>query len=176
MKTLSKIILAGSLSLFATLSNAATYEFVGSWFVDDGPWWSEQDVGGNYTTPVFSGVEAAAFIFGGNASDYAISTVSDQVADINFSAWMDGWGDANTYGNSGIPAAHDLHIDTDGDGLYAIPSGFGNAYSAYVDDHGLHLENFAFKVSAVPEPSTYALMLGGLGLVGFMAARRRKQA
>ena len=31
-------------------------------------------------------------------------------------------------------------------------------------------------VSAVPEPATYALMLGGLGFVGFMAARRRKQA
>lgn len=29
-------------------------------------------------------------------------------------------------------------------------------------------------VSAVPEPSTYALMLGGLGLVGFMAARKKK--
>jgi len=30
-------------------------------------------------------------------------------------------------------------------------------------------------ISAVPEPSTYALMLGSLGFVGFMAARRRKQ-
>lgn len=29
-------------------------------------------------------------------------------------------------------------------------------------------------ISPVPEPSTIALMLGGLGLVGFMAARRRK--
>jgi len=30
-------------------------------------------------------------------------------------------------------------------------------------------------VTAVPEPSVYAMMMGGLGLVGFMAARRRKQ-
>ncbi len=31
------------------------------------------------------------------------------------------------------------------------------------------------NVSPTPEPSSIALMLGGLGLVGFMAARRRKQ-
>jgi hypothetical protein len=31
------------------------------------------------------------------------------------------------------------------------------------------------NVSAVPEPETYAMMLGGLGLIGFMAKRRKKQ-
>lgn len=36
--------------------------------------------------------------------------------------------------------------------------------------------SFKSTVSAVPEPSTYLMMIGGLGMVGFMAARRRKQA
>jgi hypothetical protein len=29
-------------------------------------------------------------------------------------------------------------------------------------------------VAAIPEPETFALMLGGLGLVGFVASRRRR--
>ncbi len=37
------------------------------------------------------------------------------------------------------------------------------------------MDNFRYTgVSPVPEPSSYALMLGGLGLVGFMAYRRKK--
>lgn len=36
------------------------------------------------------------------------------------------------------------------------------------------IDNVSFSVSPVPEPATYALMLGGLGLVGLFAARRNK--
>ncbi len=36
--------------------------------------------------------------------------------------------------------------------------------------------SFFAGVSPVPEPSSYALMLGGLGMIGFMANRRRKKA
>lgn len=45
------------------------------------------------------------------------------------------------------------------------PSGFGNV-KYYLELHG--------TVGAVPEASTYGMMLAGLGLVGF-AVRRRKQ-
>jgi hypothetical protein len=36
--------------------------------------------------------------------------------------------------------------------------------------------NGAISVSAVPEPETYALMLAGIGMIGFMAARRRDRS
>lgn len=39
----------------------------------------------------------------------------------------------------------------------------------------LDFSNTGYLITPVPEPSTYALMLGGLGLVGFMAMRRREQ-
>ena len=39
---------------------------------------------------------------------------------------------------------------------------------------GAVLDNTAFSAAPVPEAETYAMMLAGLGLVGFMAARRRR--
>lgn len=50
------------------------------------------------------------------------------------------------------------------------PSSNAAFYAANLDDFVLTGPN----VSAIPEPETYALMLAGLGLLGF-AARRRKQ-
>ena len=41
------------------------------------------------------------------------------------------------------------------------------------NDHGLAIDNLTFSVTAIPEPGTYALLLAGLGVVGFLARRRR---
>jgi hypothetical protein len=53
----------------------------------------------------------------------------------------------------------------------AIEQG-GNQVVANLDMNG-NLTIAAVAVAAVPEADTYAMMLAGLGLVGFMAARRR---
>lgn len=55
----------------------------------------------------------------------------------------------------------------------------GTANSDYNDAMGgtrvsTHIDWINSHISPVPEPSTYMLMFGGLGLVGFMASRRRK--
>jgi len=41
------------------------------------------------------------------------------------------------------------------------------------NDHALAIDNLSFSVTAVPEPGTYALLLAGLGVIGFLARRRR---
>lgn len=42
------------------------------------------------------------------------------------------------------------------------------------DDGGIYAGAFKFTAAPVPEPETYALMLAGLGIVGFMASRRKQ--
>jgi hypothetical protein len=43
------------------------------------------------------------------------------------------------------------------------------------DGGGLGWDNFTFT-TAVPEPETYAMLLLGLGLLGFMAQRKKEMA
>src|SRR5688572_6549717 len=76
--------LAIGLAVSGTVAIAAPV-FVGSFEVDDGPFWTTNP-------PVFSGREAAALLFGGVPTDYAISTVDNNPANINNMAWYSGWG------------------------------------------------------------------------------------
>lgn len=42
--------------------------------------------------------------------------------------------------------------------------------------YAMETDNHSFILAAVPEPETYAMLLAGLGLVGFAARRRAKKA
>ncbi|MEW5769005.1 MAG: alkaline phosphatase D family protein [Pseudomonadota bacterium] len=83
------------------------------------------------------------------------------------------WTAASTYGWSEFeidPVSHALKVTT-----YGVPyydETFANAHPDVVA--GLSPQVVSqFQVAAVPEPETYAMLLAGLGLVGW-AARRRK--
>lgn len=165
-KALAVIFLAAG-SIGAAVASP-TYTYVGNWQVNSGPIWSKLDANGNYTTPIYSGVEAAAVIFGGAASDYVTSTVDSNVANINFNAWYDGYGQRATI------FADTFHADPAGSGLYAIPSvnPFVPTWSAWVFDHNFRNVNFAFKVTNdVPEPGSLALF--GIAFAGLAFARRK---
>jgi len=136
---------------------------------------------------VYSALETAALLFGGNASDYAISTLGNDPNQINFMAHVDGWGD-DQYLFSTV--AQDYKLDTGAPG-YNDPYG-GPSYSAYVLDHSCYNrytspnqgctdtaigQNFAFRINgAVPEPGTWAMLVLGFGMMGASLRRRRAES
>ena len=118
-------------------NTAAGLVFAGDWAVSDGPdWWN---------SPIsYSGQSAAAMLFGGKPSDYAISTQGSDSALIDHKAWLDGYGDM-TY--LFTPASESFSVGIGPDNLY---SSWG-AFSAYVRDHqspGTGPRNYAFRILA----------------------------
>jgi VCBS repeat-containing protein len=104
------------------VSECVGYEFVGSYRTSNGPQWPSNP-------PTYTGQEAAALLFGGSASDYAISINSSQdPSTITHTAWVDGWGSILYFGAT--PAPENYKKNT----FYNCGS-TGCSYSAYVMDH-----------------------------------------
>ena len=51
-----------------------------------------------------------------------------------------------------------------------------SASGGFLSAPGFGVDNINLDPSAVPEPETYAMMLAGLGLLGFVARRRKRAA
>lgn len=133
--------------------------FVGSYQVDDGPFWTDNP-------PVYTAQEAAAVVFGGVASDYLISTdPSMDPATITFTGWYSIVGIGG-----GTEFAHDFSQDLGGAGYAAAGWMAGDDISAYVEDNaaGPQYTNYVWT----PTPGTLALF----GLSAVFAKRRRRRA
>lgn len=70
---------------------------------------------------------------------------------------------------TGIPSLTPVYVNFTGitfDKITFIPTGTGDK---------IVIDNLQTVLAAVPEPETYAMMLAGLGLMGFVARRRKQQ-
>lgn len=171
------LLAAAALCTVASLPAQAATIFAGSWRVDQGPNWASSPPNGPLA---HTGQEAAALLFGGNASDYAISTVDALVGNINNSAWY------SVIGLSGAALRAENYSSKYLGQFYGPTSGYASqdpnaAASAYVADNarGAQFMNYAFRVDnapAVPEPATWMMMLVGFGALGAAMRRRTSQA
>jgi PEP-CTERM motif len=174
---LNQLLAGAALALCANAAHAVTYTYVGSWNVADGPDWHADPL-------AYTGQQAAALLFGGTPSEYAISTNGPDPSQINFDAIYSVFSCCQaTLSEDYVYENADPSGNNFPSGLYfngVFPYVYTDVYSspasAYVYDNA-DGENYAFLVSgaAVPEPATWTMLIAGLGLIGF-AARRRTAA
>jgi hypothetical protein len=102
----------------------------------------------------------------------AVKVVTNATSPLEFILKVDKFGDGSdvSYISSTIDADHEqIKLLSVGDGSFIL--GFEDIR---LPDGDKDYNDMVFRVTVVPEPSTYALMLGGLGVAGWMARRRKR--
>lgn len=159
-------VAAAALAVSVGAADAATYTYVGSWTVDQGPSWT-------VVPQAYTGQEAAALLYGGLATDYVTSTIDSLVANIDFQNWVSVWFAGSFTDCPGFPCGRKVaqNFETSTAGLYQNP---GDT-SAYVRDWavGEQFRNYAFRVSTVPVPAGGVLLFGGLGALAMLRRRNK---
>lgn len=142
----------------------------------------------------FADIPAGA-VFGGNF--LAAGPTSGQPATLSF---LNGgvsfisflWGSPDVYNKLTVTSTGGLTQTFDSTNITFASTNGNQAYSQYVQFTGLDgvkitslsfdnvpsadaFETANYSIAPVPEPETYALLLAGLGAVGFVARRRRNK-
>ena len=108
---------------------------------------------------VTSGVLSFGNIVGGAYSlySYGVDGLMGTGDDVGLGAW--------TFG--GVPATHSVALNA-GSYYYSVLGGSAGTSSYAIAS--------AVATAPVPEPETYALLGAGLGVIGFLASRRRRDS
>ncbi|MES3012480.1 MAG: PEP-CTERM sorting domain-containing protein [Pseudomonadota bacterium] len=141
----------------------------------------------------FADIPAGGSIFGGNflaagPTSGAPATLSFTGAGVDYISFL--WGSPDLYNTLTVTSTGGVtQVFTAASLSFAVTNG-NQSFSQYVQFSGLAgakitalsfnnvpatdaFETANYSITPVPEPETYALLLAGLGVVGFMARRRR---